>query len=278
MKLIDSTYRRGRAEREIKFEADFSQFQKRGFSRREILKVDIFEIQKKYNIKGFTFGNFVTQEERYFFLYKISKQLEFLGKIKGSNNLGFGKLVIGFGADGKRGSLAYYKPSEHYININRGRKADYKGLLQGENSFVHEYGHFLDRYNAIYDDTTNVNFASQSLDVLVNGLTVVKSKKKIVQTFSNFVSIARKDKEYMNDLMSFKNKSYVNYLTSTVEIYARLFEETVAVLAKGTPYAKFIPHSKYVRRKEYLGEKRIKSYQLDKFIRPMLQGKAFSRK
>lgn len=268
MKLIDSTYHRGRAEREIEYIADFQQFQKRGFSKREILKVDIIEIQKKYNIKGFTFGNFVTQEERYFFLYKISKQLEFLAKLKGSNNLGFGQLVIGFGADGKRGSLAYFRPRQNYVNINRGRKSRYKGFLQGENSFVHEYAHFLDCQVAINDSTTNVNFASQSYDGKVDDIIVSKTKKKTVLKYADFIQPLKDDIPYQKTIRSKFNSSYLN---ESVEIYARLFEECISILAKGTKYAKFLKHSNYRGSDIYFGERRIKEHSLTDFIKPMLK-------
>ncbi|MCH2225993.1 MAG: hypothetical protein MK066_14590, partial [Crocinitomicaceae bacterium] len=100
IKIVDTIATFGNAEKYISYEAKFEQFMNREFGLTRIKELDPLAIVKKYNLKGIVFGNYVSQEERYFFLFKIEKQLSLLASLKGSNNLGKGILIIAFGSQG----------------------------------------------------------------------------------------------------------------------------------------------------------------------------------
>lgn len=236
---------------------------------KEIKAIDPATIVKKFRLKGFVFGNYVTQEERYFFLFKIEKQLEILAKIKGSNNLGADVLTIGFGADGRAKANAHYNPRDQYINLARGRKTDFREILKGENSFVHEYGHFLDFVQGNSDMTTNVNFASKTVNAgeYVMGLGEIKESKKLsTRHFAQFVKIALDNEPYMERLNS-------PYLSSVVEVYARLFEATVTqiVREKYKSYDRFFDRS--YASFQYLSSKNIAKSNARALVSKMLKGK-----
>ena len=224
-KKIDSTIFFGKAEQYLA-KADYTRLQKAGIGRAYIQNLDPLEIQKKYSIKGFVFGNYVSQEERVYFLIKTSKQLEFLAKLKRSNNLGLNKLIIGFGANGVPKSLAHYNPSSEFINLNRGNISELQ-KLKGENSFIHEYGHFLDFQIGRSDKNISVNFGSE-----IKASEIQTANKKTLYCY-DFVNIARYDEDYMFNLNT-------PYLRKDIEIFARLFEATITQLAmKDNSYKQF---------------------------------------
>ena len=241
IKRIDSTYYLGRAERFLLNDSSYRRFSGK-FERHEILKTDVYQVQQEFNLKGFVFGNFVTQEERYYFVYKLKKQLEFLAELAGKKDLGKGVLVIGFGADGKGKSLAHYNPAMQYININKGRPG--MQVLQGENSFIHEYGHFLDFQQGRNDKSIDVNFASEQH--LSGGSPKTKS-------FRQFVEIAVNDENYYSGLREFNNS---RYLTKDIEVFARLFEATAEQIVKNTKYRIFFSN-RYESDKRYLSATKI---------------------
>ncbi len=255
LKITDTTSRHSRAEDNLIFDPGFLLFIRGKYSIKDIKAVDPIKIQDKFKLKGFTFGNFVTQAERYFFVYKIEKQLELLAKLKGSNNLGFGKLIIGFGAHGKGGSLAHFNPSTLFINLNRGRKLDYKGILQGENSFVHQYGHYIDflqgRKEKFYQ-----NFASEGLTIDYKTRKPILRGSAKAQTFQKFTAIGTSNLNYMKGLLDYTNATY---LRSNIEVLARLFEATISRIAHTT-------HKDYQRffDDQYSGKWYLSHDQIDK--------------
>ena len=262
VKIVDTIGNFGAAERYIALSADFERFLKSTYGRVDLLKTDAEGIIKKYNLKGFVFGNYVTQEERYHFLFKISKQLEVLGKVAGSNNLGKGVLIIAFGAEGMPKANAHYNPSKQLINLNRGRKGNYKDVLKGENSFIHEYGHFLDFLQGRTDLTINKNFACESLS----------GGNSRTQQFSNLVSAIEQDEKYIKGLEEYSN---ANYLKSRVEIFARIFESafTYYVTDKWKEQHAFFDVKKYASD-WYLKKDVIKERGFGKDVVNILNGKA----
>lgn len=245
IKKIDSTTYLGAAERYIRFSADFEDFVARNYNLTEVLKVDLNALQSRFRIKGFTFGNYTTQEERYIFMYKLSKQLEALAQIKGSDNLGYDELIIGLGADGRPSSAAHYNPRYKFININRGRTEYYQGELQGEDAIVHEYGHFLDFIKGRSDNSIEFNAASET----VKGN---KSTSKKTDVFRLFINDYHKDLDHRKFLRDMGRQGY--YL-QPVEIFARAFETHVNNIvmndASFSKYRKFFSATKYNESKYY---------------------------
>lgn len=256
-KIVDTVDNFGRAEKHIVFDADFERFIKKTYGKKEILNIDPAEIAKKYHLKGFVFGNYVTQEERYHFLFKISKQLEALAKIAGTDNLGKNILIIAFGVEGSSHYLAHYSPSKQLINLNRGRKGDYKNVLQGENSFIHEYGHFIDFNQGRNDKSCSVNFASEVTQPWKQG----NLKTKL---FGDVINKLEKNEDYLQGLNGHSN---TKYLKSRVELYARLFESSLTHYIEDNlkEFAPFVDSLQY-KSDWYLSKAEIKKQKLDKDI------------
>ncbi len=274
IKIIDSTTHIGAAERHLILRPDFKRFLRNKYGVDHFKLLDPIVICKKYKLKGFVFGNYVTQEERYYFLFKVSKQLELLAKIKGSNDLGGGVLTIGFGADGRPKANAHYNPEGQFINLNRGRKSDYKNVLKGESSFVHEYGHFLDFIQGRSDLTTNVNFASQTIDAgqhLLGVGTIKASKKPATKRFVALTQIATNNKKYMDGLKGYKN---ANYLKLPWEIFARMFETTITRMSQTQykDYEKYLDPGRY-KSNYYLSTKEIDNSPAKQLVKAILKGR-----
>lgn len=101
--------------------------------------IDIRALLDKYNLKGFEFGRYVNNEDRYDFLLAAKSALHDLSWLMKTTNLGInGKIGIAFGARGRGGhAAAHYEPALNMINLTKG---------SGAGTMAHEYGHALD-YN-----------------------------------------------------------------------------------------------------------------------------------
>lgn len=99
--------------------------------------IDQFAILRKYNLKGFEYGNYVSNNDRYDHLIACQKALEHLAKIIGTDNLGINAHIgIAFGARGLGGrAAAHYEPRLNMINLTK---------PSGAGCLAHEYGHALD--------------------------------------------------------------------------------------------------------------------------------------
>lgn len=269
IKIVDTVGDIGQAEKFLIFRAGFEQFFRNKYKKTELLKIDPLAIVKKYNLKGFTFGNYVTQEERYHFLFKIEKQLEFLSKVSKTNDLGKGILIIAFGSQGKPRALAHFNASKWLINLNRGRKGSYTDVLMGENSFLHEYGHFLDFYQGYNDKTIPTNAASE----LQSNATKGEPKTR---PFAAVVNQVEENKPYMEGL----EKSRISdYLTKRIEIFARLFESTLTyyVFDNMTSYAPYFDEKQYLGNSWYLSKAETKKGKYTAQLKGILQGKLIQR-
>jgi len=128
---------------------------------------DQAKVISHFDLKGFEYGNWLNQEDRYNYLWAAQIALFDLVKITGIQKVGLGKLVgIAFGARGRKGALAHFEPDTNMINITRFHEAktvkDFLGrpvfgnkttdmikpvLFEqtgGMGSLAHEYGHSLD--------------------------------------------------------------------------------------------------------------------------------------
>lgn len=119
-----------------------------------------------FALKGFEYGNWLSQEDRYNYLFAFQVAAYDLGKfILGWDGIGLGHLGVSFGARGSRSALAHFEPQTNIINITRYKRSDkltdswgnrmydeptseIKDKLfvhtGGMGSFGHEYFHFLD--------------------------------------------------------------------------------------------------------------------------------------
>jgi len=272
IKLVDTVGTVGQAE-EFILGADFERFIKDTYGRKELLSVDPDKIVKKYNLKGLIFGNYVTQEERYHFLYKIENQLEILAKIGGSNDLGKGVLVIAFGSQGSPRANAHFNAFENLINLARGRKSNkrYIDVLKGENSFIHEYGHFLD-----YQEGVKINLKPKKSrqEYYPTYHTQLNNSSKVIQALISVVSEVERNTKYMDNLKGFP---HTKYLESRIEIWARLFETAITYYAytKFPSKRVFLDVEKYndPEYPVYLTKAQIKKGKYEKKVAEILSGK-----
>ena len=227
-KIVDTTKFPGKADDFLTYSAEFERWIKQ-FSKAEIMNINPVKIAEDYNLRGFVFGNYVTQEERYYFLFKVKEQLRLLKKISGKKDLGLGLLTIGFGANGKAHSLAHFNPKDCMINLNRGRKSDFKSILMGENSFIHEYGHFVDYITGRREEKFNKNFASEN-KMQYNQV------PSAIRRISKVVDLIQADFRYMDTLSKQHN---AKYLKDPVEIWARAFEVGIQNIVENRYWKEF---------------------------------------
>jgi len=110
---------------------------------------DQYEIMKLFKIRGFEYGNWVNQEQRFNFLVSAVIAFQDLNNIlKFKNNIGFDKNIgIAFGARGQSGAAAHFEPDTFMINLTKN---------SGIGSFAHEYGHAIDYFFGTYIDQSRV--------------------------------------------------------------------------------------------------------------------------
>lgn len=172
--------------------------------------VDIDKIKAKYNIKGFEFGNWLSNEDRVDYMIAVDTALSTLSKIMHSKNLGMsGLLGIAFGARGRGGAAAHYEPHLNMINLTK---------KHGDQSLAHEYGHAID-YNF-------GRFVDQSPEssALSGGWRTARVSKDpaggpIRKTVNQIVDMIMASDSY--DRIS----DYGDYWHRRTEVFARWFEQ-----------------------------------------------------
>ncbi len=101
--------------------------------------IDIQAILQEYSLKGFEFGRYVNNEDRYDFVLAAKSALHDLSWLLKTQNIGIsGEIGIAFGARGRGGhAAAHFEPGRNMINLTK---------MSGAGTLAHEYGHALD-YN-----------------------------------------------------------------------------------------------------------------------------------
>jgi len=129
---------------------------------------NIDSIVKQFKLKGISFGNWVTIEDRLNYLHALFISFYDLNKVlRFSYNLGMnGNLTVTFGDRGIPGSLAHFNGGTILININRYERGPEEKLHRflnsgGVHSFAHEYMHFLDMFaGAVLEQHRNYFYCS----------------------------------------------------------------------------------------------------------------------
>ena len=186
---------------------------------------DLYAIMAKYNIKGFEFGNWVTQEERAEYVSSITPTLEDLFSILGSRNIGINRNVgVAFGARGSRGARAHYEPVYNMINLTR---------YNGAGSLAHEYGHALD-YNLGSFLDQNKDYPALSGGRSVSATLPDNTGGQLRAYVNQIIDSIRNGKNFAK--MELANKEaaaqgadpvYSPYWFRRTEIFARFFEQYV---------------------------------------------------
>lgn len=225
---------------------------------------DVRNVSKVFNLRGYQFGNWVTNEDRFNYLaalgiclYDLNKVLKFK-----SNNMGFdGHLGVAFGARGFKGAVAHYEPWSHVINVTRYKEADdFIGKPSkevrfvnsgGVGSFAHEYGHFLDYFfGSRYEVDTNVFSLSDGTSIDRKRKNYNKSKQPLRYAMEDILEVAywgspvKKEKSaYIKRIEGFSDK---DYYVQRCEIFARLFEQYIGhKLIQLKVENKFLTKTKY---------------------------------
>jgi hypothetical protein len=193
--------------------------------------VDLHGILKKYKIKGFEFGNWLNNDERYDRVLACEDSLAELADILGTKNIGMDGLVgIAFGARGVTDAAAHFEPGFNMINITK---------KWGDGCLAHELGHALD-YNIgrYYDQHKSYNYLSGGRSVSVNlhdnvGGDVRNAMNSLIDTACSML----KDRS--------KNYSaWGEYWRRRTEVFARLFEQYCCYkLKQKGHYDKFLTSS-----------------------------------
>ena len=186
---------------------------------------DLYAIMAKYNIKGFEFGNWVTQEERAEYVSSLTPTLEDLFSVLGSRNIGINRNVgVAFGARGSRGARAHYEPVLNMINLTR---------YNGAGSLAHEYGHALDYnlgsfldQNKDYPALSGGRSVAASLPENTGGQlrAYVNQIVDSIRNGKNFEKIELANKEAT---AQGQDPVYSAYWFRRTEIFARFFEQYV---------------------------------------------------
>jgi hypothetical protein len=222
---------------------------------------DVRDVSKVFNLKGYQFGNWVSNEDRFNYLaalgicfYDLNQVLKFKG-----NNLGLNKnLGVAFGARGKSRALAHYEPGTNVINMTRYKNANPANPVKkevrfvnsgGVGAFAHEYGHFLDYFFGSRVEPHSSTFSlSGGSSMNTKELVYKKKDYPIRYEMERIMQMAYFDAQgkpsaYFKRLDRLKARTY--YLQRT-EIFARLFEQYIAYKLREKKISNsFLTQSKY---------------------------------
>ncbi len=199
----------GRAERYWDGKSVKSKYSAQEDSRADI---DLHKLLQKYSIKGFEFGNWVNNNDRYDRALACQKALYHLAWIMKTQNLGMnGQLGIAFGARGMGGgAVAHFEPKQNMINLTK---------MNGHLSLAHEYGHALDwNFGRFIDQNKNYNY-------LTGGRSTAQTLPD--NTGGQFRHYANAIVDTIKQTESYARTGTSDYLSSCVEIFARAFEQYV---------------------------------------------------
>lgn len=197
------------------------------------------DVQEKFGFKGFQFGNWTTNEDRFNYLgafaiacVDLDAVLKF--SIKG-RSLGFNTLAIAFGARGRGIASAHYEPGLRVINITRYKRPDGQTKLKsfklsgGVGAFAHEYGHFLDYYfgSLVLGNAPSLsggriafkNFKNTRAEPLRNAMENILERA--------FVDGKGNESVYIKRLRHFLGVEDPEYWLRRNEVFARTFEQYI---------------------------------------------------
>lgn len=173
--------------------------------------IDMKALLEEYKLKGFEFGRYVNNEDRYDFLIATKDSLRDLAWMLKTENLGIDyKIGIAFGARGRGGhAAAHFEPGYNMINLTK---------PNGESCMAHEYGHALDYVVGMLIDQ-NKKYAALSA-----GRSMAKFPED--NTGGTCRLLMRKLIREIKMTGSFKRlKDASDYWHYNTEVFARYFEQ-----------------------------------------------------
>lgn len=204
-----------------------------------------------FQLNGWEFGNWTTQEDRLNYVCAIGISLYDLKTLLGlkKEDIGLrGRLGIAVGARGKGKALAHYEPWSDIINLTRYKAYGYAGSklrlpvpdnpklrkflnTGGVGSFGHEYGHALDYWIGGRFDVTKGTYALSRGRSVAVGVDETLIKKKSPRGAMERVLKAiiwedypnKKPTQYYATLRAMAGN--VDYWYRRNELFARAFEQ-----------------------------------------------------
>ena len=189
-------------------------------------EINQIELIKKYNLRGFEYGNWVNNNDRYDRLFALRDSLADLSKIIGSKNIGLAKKIgIGIGARGKGKALAHFEPDSFMINLTKEK---------GHSTLAHEYGHALDYFFGMYIDQCKKSAALSggcSVAKLDNTAHAGKMRKLMNEIINSAATHNGKPTESYTKWKQVVGETS-EYWFRRNEIFARIFEQWVCYQMK----------------------------------------------
>ena len=172
-------------------------------------EINPYKIVEKYKLKGFEFGNWLSNDERYDNLIATNESLVFLAWLFKSQNLGFNCMVgIAFGARGKGKALAHYEPGLNMINLTK---------MKGAGTLAHEYGHAIDyNFGRYIDQHTKYSALSGGS---------VPGRRPLIDNVNSSL------RAMVNEIVDYPfaiGRKWCDYWGERTEVFARMFEEYIA--------------------------------------------------
>lgn len=178
--------------------------------------VNLQHILTTYQMKGFEFGNWLSNNDRYDRIVAAEVSLRDLAKIIGTKNLGINQQVgLAFGARGVGSALAHYEPGSNMINLTK---------VKGFGSLAHEYGHALD-YNLGSFIDQHKNYAALSGGRSTSRTLSDNTGGQFRWYMNKIVDAIKRSDSY--DKMSQDSSFNDDYWHRRSEIWARYFEQYV---------------------------------------------------
>lgn len=198
---------------------------------------DLLTVIKGYGFNGIEFGNYVTEEDKFNYLVAFYFAIYDMNKILGfQKNMGLDKMItIGYGSRGLGGTLAHFRPTNNFININR-----YEKVLDiqkpaaffssgGINSFAHEYAHALDYILGGYVERSSTNYPLTMGNSVARKWDRSRITSPMRSTMNELIhAFIWKDKNETGFTESYsKIAKASDYYRQHNEIFARLFEKYI---------------------------------------------------
>jgi len=178
--------------------------------------VDLNKILDKFNLKGFEFGNWLTNNDRYDRVIAAESSLRDLSAIIGTSNIGINRQIgLAFGARGVSSALAHYEPRANMINLTKEK---------GFGSLAHEYGHALD-YNIGSFIDQHKNYPALSGGSSTARQLSDNTGAQFRWYVNKIVDAIKRSESY--NKMSLEKRYNDDYWHRRTEIWARFFEQYI---------------------------------------------------
>lgn len=225
---------------------------------------DVRFLEDFYGLRGFEFGNWLSQQDRVNYLSGLGLALFDLHKAIGFSPKQIsikGKLSVAFGARGRGKALAHFEPGSFAINLTRysrpaplkSRSKNFRRVNQilsdgGVGAFAHEYGHALDYFGGLHverGDSFSLSGDDSTRVAPDQALLKKNSLRGCMERLMNKI-IWKNTKSYSDYYNRLTKGATRKYFIQRNEIFARSFEVYVQYKLGQHKYKNvFLNHPKY---------------------------------